>query len=326
MHFDRHLVGWGVLLILLGLVPLAVNEGYLDAGLVSRWPELWPILVMAIGLSLILSRSPAAWLGSLAVAVVVGVMGGGLLATGAGDLSSVVGCGSGTAQPFESQAGAFGPSATVDLQFDCGRLTVATTAGSGWQLSGNDGDGDVPMVTATEDGLSIRPRNDPGAFFQRGQVDWTLDLPQAPSLDLGVTLNAGDGDIQLAGANLASLNVTVNAGSLSGTLGSTPPANAVNVTVNAGSATIGTAATAGEWNLSLNAGSLDVCVPEGAPLRVRWTGTLASNDLDGLDLVKVDDQTWTTSSFTAAAPHLELDVNANAGSFGLSLGGSCSGS
>jgi len=325
MHLDRHLVGWGVIFILLGAIPLAVHEGYLDGDLVGRWPELWPLLIVAIGVSLVLTRTPAAWLGSLVVAVVVGVMGGSLLATGWGSVPSL-GCGGGSAASFPVQAGTLGDSATVDVEFNCGQLSVGTVAGSGWQLSGEDGDGAAPIVESSAQNLSVKPNSDIGTFFRRGQVSWVLDLPQASAMNLGVTLNAGDGNLQLAGGNLSSLNVTVNAGSLSATLGPKAVSNAVNVTVNAGSATVAGGASSGTYNLSLNAGSLDVCALAGAPTRVRWSGVLASNDLDDLGLVKVDDRTWTTSGFDAAGPHLELDVTANAGSFDLSFGGSCSGS
>jgi len=324
MHFDRHLVGWGVIFVLLGAIPLAVQGGYLDADLVGRWPELWPLLIAAIGVSLLLTRTPANWLGSVAVAVVVGVMGGSLLATGWGGVPSI-GCGGGTAAAFAGQGGSLGQAATVNVEFNCGQLSVDTTSGSTWELHGNDGDGHGPIVDASADRVAIRPATDIGTFFQRGQVSWILTLPQASVLDLGLTLNAGDGELQLSGAKLSSLNLTVNAGSLSATLGPTPIANAVNVTVNAGSATLAASAP-GTYNLSLNAGSLDLCSASGTAARIRWSGVLASNDLDGLGLVKVDDRTWTTTGFDPSAAHLDLDVTANAGSFTLNFGGSCSGS
>jgi hypothetical protein len=66
-----------------------------------------------------------------------------------------------------------------------------------------------------------------------------------------------------------------------------------------------------------------VCIPAGAALRVDWSGTLASHNLDSLGLVKVDDRTWTTPHFDATRDHVELRVSANAGSFGLQIGDSC---
>ncbi len=323
MRLDRRLVGWGLIFILVGAVPLAVDAGWLDPDLVARWVELWPLVIVAIGVSILLSRTPAAWAGTVVVALVVGTMVGGLLATGFHGFPAIGGCGGGTAQPFPTQSGTIAASGGLNVEFDCGTLNVSSMPGSSWQLSGNDGAGQTPQVSTIADRVSIRPSNPAGPFSNRGKVVWNLAVPQASSLDLGLTLNAGEGTVDLSGATVASLNVTVNAGSFNATLGPAATSNAVNMTVNAGSAVLATGATSGTMNLSLNAGSLDVCVPAGSAARVSWQGTLASHDLDSLGLVKVDDHTWTTQGFTAGAPHFELDVNANAGSFSLKMGGGC---
>lgn len=72
-------------------------------------------------------------------------------------------------------------------------------------------------------------------------------------------------------------------------------------------------------NVSINAGSL----PVGAPIRVQWSGALASNNFDANGLMKLDQNTWTSAGFDANQPHIELHVRANAGSFELQFGGSC---
>lgn len=322
MHLDRRLIGWGLIFILVGTVPLAVNAGLLDRDLVGRWPELWPLLIIAVGLSLLLTRTPAAWAGSLAVALVVGSMGGGLVATGIGEIGNI-GCGGGAAQAFSTQGGALADGGQMDLEFDCGTLTVGTMPGGSWSLSGKDGDGRAPVVESKAGGVSIRPVDRQGVFLRRGKVEWNLTLPEDPTLNLGLTLNAGSGTIDLSQARIASFNGTVNAGSLDAKLGPAAATNAVNMTVNAGSATVDSGATSGTFNLSLNAGSLAVCVPQGSFVRVQWSGTLASHNFSSIGLVKTDDHTWTTSGFNAGLAHIELDVSANAGSFDLTFGGGC---
>jgi hypothetical protein len=320
MQLDRRLVGWGLIFILIGAIPLAVNAGLLDEDLVARWTELWPLLIIAVGVSLVLSRTGAAWVGSLVAGVVVGSMVGGFVATG---FPAIANCGGGTAHAFQTQSGTLGTTARMNVEFDCGELAITTVDGSGWQLTGRDGDGQSPSVTTSADGVAIKPLARPWTLFSRGKVEWDLAVPRSPTLDFGLTLNAGSGVADLSGASIASFNVTVNAGSLDATLGSTSASNAVNMTVNAGSANLTTGATSGTFNLSMNAGSLNVCLPAGTMIRVSWQGTLASHDLDALGLVKLDNHTWTSSGFDAGQAHVELDVSANAGSFSLKLGGVC---
>jgi hypothetical protein len=323
MHRDRRLFGWGLIFILIGAVPLAVQAGVLDRQAVSSWLRLWPLLIVAVGISLLLTRTPAAWLGTIFMAVVVGTMVGGLVATGIDRFPSIAGCGGGTATAFPSESGALANGGRMEIEFNCGTLTVGTAAGGSWTLTGTDGDGRTPEVTTAGNAVTIRPMNGPNPFASRGKVAWNVTVPQDPLLDFGVTLNAGEGRLDLATAKVASLNATVNAGSLDATLGETAANNAVNMTVNAGSATLASEATSGTFNLSLNAGSLKVCLPQGSAVRVGWSGALASHDLDAAGLIKVDEHTWTTQAFNEGQAHVELDVSANAGSFDLNFGGSC---
>ena len=150
-----------------------------------------------------------------------------------------------------------------------------------------------------------------------------MTLPRSPILALGLTLNAGEGTIDLAGATVSNATLTLNAGDLTVDLGRTTRTGDVNATVNAGSATISLPGGERSVNLSLNAGSLQVCLPPATPIRVEWSGSLGSNNFDGNGLVKVDQNTWTSAGFDGNQPHVELHVSANAGSFELQFGGSC---
>jgi hypothetical protein len=324
MHIDRRLLGWGAFFILVGGIPLAVRAQMLDEGLVSRWPSLWPVLLIAWGLGLLLRRTPIDWLGGAAAAIVFGIMGGGALATGFGGVPVMSGCGgdaSGTA--FASQRGTFAGAGQLNVEFNCGTLVIGAVDGSDWTVSGTESAGRAPSVTSSGSTVSIKGASG-GAFFQDvGESNWNVGVPRTPELGLGLTLNAGDGTADLAGATLSSISLTVNAGSFRLDLASATRVGDVNATVNAGDATVGLPAGDRSANLSLNAGNLDVCVPTGAAVRVRWSGTLGANDLDQSGLVKVDDTTWTSTGFVDSQPHLELHVTANAGSFGMAIGGTC---
>jgi hypothetical protein len=324
MHIDRRLLGWGAFFILVGGIPLAVRGGVLDEGLVSRWPALWPVLLIGWGLGLLLRRTPVDWLGGAVSAIVFGIMGGGALATGFGGVPVMSGCGgdaSGTT--FAAQQGTFTGAGQLNVEFNCGTLLIGAVDGADWNVSGSASAGRAPSVATSGSTVSIESAGG-GAFFEDlGESNWKVSVPRAPELGLGVTLNAGEGTADLAGATISSVSLTVNAGSFSMDLAGATRVGDVNATVNAGNATVSLPAGGRSANLSLNAGNLDVCVPAGAALRVRWSGTLGANDLDDSGLVMVDDNTWTSAGFVDSQPHLELHVTANAGSFGMSIGGTC---
>src|SRR5262245_18522434 len=106
MHVDRRLLGWGLFFILVGGIPLAVRTNVISAALVGQWANLWPLLLIAWGIGLLLRGTPIEWIGGALTAITFGVMGGGLLATGASGLPFATGCsGSGTTTAFPSRTG-----------------------------------------------------------------------------------------------------------------------------------------------------------------------------------------------------------------------------
>jgi hypothetical protein len=323
MHFDRRLLGWGMFFIFVGAIPLAVRSGFLDAERVSGWPSLWPVLLIGWGLGLLLRRTPVEWIGGGVTAVVLGLMAGGALATGFRGIPIVSGCGGesqGTA--FVTQRGPLATGGQLNVDFNCGTITMAAADGSDWNVAGSDASGQGPRVETSGTGVSIEtPTND--LFGDSGRNTWTVGVPRTPQLGLGMTLDAGRGTADLAGASITSASLTVNAGSFRLDLASAALVGDVNATVNAGEATISLPAGDRSANLSLNAGGIELCLPTDAAVRVRWAGALGSNDLDEAGLTELDDDTWVSVGFVETAPHLELRVSANAGSFDLTIGEGC---
>ena len=325
MHVDRRLLGWGIFFILLGAIPLAVRAGLLDEELVGQWPLLWPVLLIGWGLGLVLRGTPVALVGGAVAAVTFGIMGGGAIATGFGGFSFASGCGStGPGTPFAARSGDLGTTARADLVFNCGNLAVSTADGTGWSLSGSGRDAAGPIVESNAGLLSLRTDTDRNFLGTHGRSVWNVTLPRATVIALGLTLNAGEGNLDLTGASISTASMTLNAGSVTLNLAGATQTGDVNATVNAGSAAVALPGGDRSVNLSLNAGSLTVCLPVGTPVRAQWSGALGSNNFNEAGLVKVDDQSWTTSGFVAGQPHVELHVSANAGSFELQFGGTCS--
>ena len=322
MHIDRRLLGWGVFFILVGAIPIAVRGGYLAAEQVSSWPWLWPLLLIGWGLGLVLRRTPVEWIGGGVAAVVLGLMAGGALATGFRGLPMVSGCGGdGQGTTFATQRGTLATGGQLNVEFNCGTVTIAAADGSDWSVAGSNAGGRGPDVEASGTSVSIEsPTNN---FFQdSGRNTWTVGVPRV-ALGLGISVDAGQGTADLTGASISSASLSVNAGSFRLDLANAALVGDVNATVNAGDATISLPAGDRSGTLSLNAGTVEVCLPADAPVRVHWSGALGSNDFDESGLTKVDEDTWVSAGFSETAPHLELRVSANAGSFELTIGGAC---
>ncbi len=325
MRVNRSLVGWGVFLIVFGVVLLGVRQGWIPTDVAERAWQLWPLLLVAGGLSLILSRTPGAWLGGLVTAACLGVMAGGLVSTGAG--LAFIGCGgddSGT--PFERQSGDLPPEAALEINFRCGDMSVTTADGNAWDVSGLSADGDPPTVEQTSSGVRVEPASTKGIFAFAGKREhWDVTLPAGPTIDLDVTLNAGEGILTLARAHLDDVNITVNAGSLRLDLRDVGAARTVDGTVNAGSAVVWLPDRPLDGGITVNAGSLSLCAPADVGLRfVTGSNPISSNDFDEQGLVRVDDA-WETPGFATAEIRIALEVTANAGSLSLNPRQTCSG-
>ena len=324
MRREARFLGFGLFLITLGVVLLAVRQGWVPTDVAARAWQLWPLLLVAGGLSLLLSGRPGAPLGGLVAAVCLGVIVGGLIGSGSG--IPFVGCGgreSGT--PFAAQGGGLSSTATMSITFQCGDLTVGTQSGSDWAVTGSSRNGIPPTVESAANRVRIAAPDSEG-FFGGGNRDrWTVLVPESPTLNLDLTLNAGSAIARLDGAHLDSIDFTVNAGSLELDLREAVASRGLDGTVNAGSAVIHLPNLPLDGGLTVNAGSLVMCAPEGVGLRLNTGGGIvSSNDFEEQGLVEHDDA-WETPGFATAEIRITLDVQANAGSLSLNQSRSCAG-
>ena len=326
MHVDRRLLGWGLFFIIVGAIPLATRAGALDPELVGKWPSLWPLLLIGWGLGLLLRRTPVEWVGGAVAAIVFGIMGGGLLASGFAGAPISTDCRGGTTAgtAFASQSGTLGRGGRMDVAVNCGRLDMRPVAGDTWTVSGTETQGRAPTVKSDGSSVIIEGPEHRSFFGDAGRTDWAIDVPRDLDLSLGIEVNAGDAHLDLPDTNLGSINLTVNAGRAILYFGGSDRLGDLNATVNAGSAEITIPPGSHQAHLSINAGSLSVCFDPAGAVRVSFGGALGSNNFDAAGLTKIDTNTWTSTGWDASSPYLDLDVTANAGSFTLDREGTCS--
>lgn len=325
MHVRRGYLGWGVFLILAGAVPLAVRAGYLTQDQIGRLWNLWPLILVGIGVGLVLGRTRFDFVGGLIVAATFGLMVGGLLSIGVGTFSTGA-CGSDSgAVAFPTRDGALtGSSGSVKLQIDCGNVTVAVGAGTAWQVAGQDADGVGPDIESGDRTLNVQSRDRDGAFWVFGRRDtWRVALPDTPRLDIDLQLNAGTATVNLGGAAIGALDLELNAGSVTVDLTSVKELGGLDFGLNAGALGLTLPNTSMTGSIEANAGAVRLCSPPGAALKLR-TGEsiIAAYDYADNGLVQ-DGSTWTTPGFDTAAVRIELRTVANAGSFALNPEGGC---
>lgn len=321
MRVNRGLLGWGVFFIVLGAVPLAVRSGALDGDVVRHAWQLWPLILIGIGLGLVLARTRLAVLGNLVVAVTFGLMGGALIVTGIGAATGVTSCGfgGGSGVAFPAQAGAFARDARVSLEMNCGEVTADAADGAGWTVNGTADDGRAPELRSDDARLVVRAPDQQGIAIGAEGSRWQVTLPRDHAVDVELSVNAGLGDLDLAGMTVPGFTTSVNAGEARVDLSGARGTGRVDASVNAGSLVILLPMPSGtlRGNLSVNAGSAEVCVPSGVAVRIHsGDQPLGSTNFDDRGLVRVGNS-WSSAGYESAVDRIELSVSVNLGSLAL---------
>lgn len=323
MHIDRRLVGFGLFLITVGGLMIAVRQGLLSADDAQKTWTLWPLILVGVGLSIVLAGRPGAAIGGLVLALTFGAILGGIAATGAFPGVGLCGSDRGHGSAFPASGGQLDSSARVTIDHDCGDLTIGTVAGSTWNVSGESTDGRPPLIDDGPNSLHVRSRD--GAPFDLGGTSiWNVIVARDPALDLSVTVNGGQSRITLAGAHVSALRIDANAGSIDVDLREVASVGDATIDVNFGSATLRLPNRSLSASLSVNAGSAALCVPSGAGLRVKLDSAAASNDFAGHGLIETNGA-WETPGYATAAVRLDLRADVNAGSLALDPVRQCAG-
>lgn len=318
MTYNRGLLFWGLALITGGAVALAAQQGYVDRdSLAGAW-RLWPLVLVAIGLSIMLSRTPFAIVGTIIAALAVGSAGGALIAVGPG----VAACGGSNPSNLSTEQGQFGRVSEVSLDFNCGTLEVATTDADEWSVASGRQGGGPARITADSGRLHVESSEGDG-WWNAGRQHWIVGLPSGTSYQLVITPNAADASIDLGGGSFTSVSLQPNAGSVRLDLTDAQIGD-LDLSLNAGSAVIliGSGSSI-DASLSVNAGSIEVCTADGVALSVTTDANITfSHNLDESGLQHIGD-TWSTAGYADASDRVQVDLDGNAGSFTLNPEGGC---
>ncbi|MEX1168667.1 MAG: hypothetical protein WEE50_00850 [Chloroflexota bacterium] len=319
MRVNRKFLYWGVFLVAVGGVLVAADLNGVDETTIVDWLRLWPLAVVAIGVGIVLRRSRFNVAGGMLAAAVPGLVLGGAFALGP---RIAVDCGTrGEPSTFVTREGTFDGPARINVTTGCGSLAVTTAPGTGWLLEAGNTENRMARVESSGTSLSIDNGRRTGWHgFGAGRDVWRLTLPTSTIDALSVVVNAGEGDIDLAGAELGRLDLTTNAGRTTVGL-SDASLSTLSGTVNAGKLSVDLPATVDlTGSVVVNAGALEVCVPDGVGLRIHHAGVLGGTSYNGLDQSGSD---WQSPDYASAAHRTDLTVTVNFGSVDINPTGGC---
>jgi hypothetical protein len=327
MSVDRRLVNLGIFLLILGAIPLAVGQGWLARDTVSQAWQLWPLILIGIGLELLLRRTPFHFAGGLLVAATFGTMLGALLAVG---LSlGVLGCGNAAAATEAAildQHGIFvGGTTSVVLRATCANLSVSPAPGAAWRVSVTGTADARPTLDQAADRLEVRsPEQAVVVPFEAGQRSrWDVTLGTDVLYALDVNLDAGDATLDLAGLRVETLTAQGNALGASRLLLHDATVGRLDVQVNAGDLKIALPAGADlAGQVQANAASIALCADPGTGLRLRDTSVVTGDNFAAAGLVQAG-TTWESPGIGSAAHVVDLALEGAAANFTLNPSEGC---
>lgn len=319
MRMNHGLLFWGLGLLTAGLVALAVQENVLDREVMANAWRLWPLILVAIGLSLILSRTGYALVGTAVSAIVIGAIVGTAITVGP---AAAISCAAGSdPSTLVDHGGSFGSNASLDWQLNCGTLEVDMSPESAWTASVGSVSGQAPTVAGGTDELRLTSV-DKGFFAGGGREKWVVRLPSMTTYDADLQVNGGKATMNLSGSHFSTFSFQPNAADVHLDLTDATVTD-LDLELNAGSAVItASAGTNIEGRIQENAGSVRLCVPTGVGLRIVATGVAFGTNLDQSGLSR-DGDTWNSSDYGSAYQKITLTVEGNAGSFDLNPSGGC---
>ena len=295
----RHGFGFAGGLILLGVFGLLWNLEVLPDGFWGEFWTLWPLLVVAVGVNLVLSRQRA-WIGSLAaLAVVTGSLAAAWVLAVA-DPSPPPSLTIANKSILVPSDGA--QSARLNLTLAGGDLSLTGGAPTGVLLEGGS---EASLAETKNQRVSVHTAGGRRTVDLRLNTDWSFQFPPRGSSSPGRwILRHAEGlptDIRIeAGASAFDLDLR--------------ELNVQNLTVDAGAADIDVVlpANAGRTTayFGIGAADLDITVPPGVAALINFDGGVSSVDIDESRFPQQDDGQYLSPDFRSAANRVTIKIEA----------------
>jgi hypothetical protein len=317
MGVNRTLLYAGVFLVAIGGVVVATDLGVVDEAVLADILSLWPLGVIALGLGLVLRRTRISLSGGMLAAAVPGLLVGSAFAA-APRFTDFCGMG-GELVPVTTQQGTLGEATSVRVTLECGSLDVGTAEGDDWQLVARATEGGrAPSILPQPGRLAIASTNNEG-WLTGGRDDWALTLPTAALVEVFLDINAGRGDIDLAGATIDRLHVGANAADVHVDL-STATIAELTGEVDFGSLSVRLPDGDLVGAFTVNAGRIQICTPPDLGLRVVADESMGDVSIDGRHLGRTN---YVSANYDTAEHRADLEIHADFGAVEINPIGGC---
>jgi len=281
---------WPGLLILIGVFALLVNAGMLPTDRLYRLVDLWPVILVVIGLELIVRRSMKGMAAELAGALIVLVAAAATVAYVA--VGTPIAGGTHTLDADDT----VGALDHVSLGVDVGGATLTVKAdsslGDDLYRAHIEYSGPKPTLDLDRSGSELHISQPSFGFFQSRR--FVLDLQVNPKVTWRIEVNSGaaDGTFNLTGATVGSIDLNTGASRFDLTLGQ--PSGTVPVSMNGGALTV------------------KVHRPAGVAASAHVSGGAVTLNADGRQFRGIGSEEWQSDGYDQAGGRYQIEVNGGA--------------
>jgi len=283
---------WPAILILIGVFALLVNAGLVPAERLDRLVDLWPLILIVIGLELVVRRAVKGPIAEIAAALVV------LLAIVGSAAYVALGPAIPTGTQTLDESAKLGNLDKAGVRVDVGAANIMMQGSN--SLGGNlfkahiEYSGrkpDVGLDTSTGE-VHISQSNTSGFFFQNRRFILSLQLNASVPWKIAVNSGASSDTFNLSSLHVSSIDV--NTGASHETINVGTPSGTVPITINGGA-------------LTVNAHR-----PHGVAASVAVSGGAVNLSFDGHQSHAVGTLNAQSGDYDSATDRYQLQINGGA--------------
>jgi len=276
---------WPAVLILAGIIALLVNLGKISSDRLLLLFDLWPVILIVIGLEIVLRRTWQGAQAELAGAVIVvvaiaGSIGYVALAPNAAEHSA----------DFSGTNPGGVPKASLEIDVAAATITISGGLQDKLYTAHITYTGEVPQAAQDGTAVTISQQGEHNVPIFRSEK-FTMDVRLSSSVTWDVTVNsaATTDHLNFSGVHVTSLSLNTAASHDDVTLG--PPMGIVPVTFDGAAMTV------------------EVHRPTGTPVSIAVSGAGITLNADGQHHSAVGDLNYNTPDFAGAQDAYKIEIN-----------------